>query len=248
MIKIKRIVLLQNVSIALGVIAFVISMFCVTSILKVNEKIDSLNFDNKKDFTLIKDNIPDVEVISNDGSVVKVHAKKSEDEVGKLIGVRQEKNGSDNKKNIGKNLSNSSSHKQRQNNNNGNIRREEHGAVNLNGSVNKNSEKIAPMSRSDSKKYQQQQQVKEVRKDNTPVRIPGNFIVQIGAFKDRGTAEKQCQKVRASIGEKQCGVVVANGQAFRAVIYPFATNDSAVVFANKLSNKLNIACLAKKNV
>ena len=91
---------------------------------------------------------------------------------------------------------------------------------------------------------QQKQQVKKVNNNN----IVGDFIVQIGAFKDKSVAEKQCQKARPNIEGRRCGVVPVNEQTFRAVVYPFATNESAVLFANKLTNVLGTVCIAKKNV
>ena len=243
MLKIKKIVLLQNISIALGVLAFCLSVFSVYSISKINEKIKNFNNDRSMNgvFKPIKD-IPDVEIVNKDGSIVKVHAKESSDELGKIIDLKREKN-------------NSAKKNTNTTNNKPNSKTGKDDKKSLNSSARKtNKPQVVPVSRNDvadkakqasQQAYQQQkQQVKKVNNNN----VVGDFIVQIGAFKDKGVAEKQCQKARPSIEGKRCGVVPVNEQTFRAVVYPFATNESAVLFANKLTNVLGTICIAKKNV
>ena len=243
MLKIKKIVLLQNVSIALGVLAFCLSIFSAYSISKINEKIKDFSNDRSMNgvFKPIKD-IPDVEIVNKDGSVVKVHAKESSDELGKIIDLKREKN-------------NSATRNANTANNKPSSKTGKDDKKNVNNSAHKNNkQQVVPVSRRnavDKAKQvpqqalqQQKQQIKKVNNTN----VVGDFIVQIGAFKDKSVAEKQCQKARPSIEGRRCGVVPVNEQTFRAVVYPFATNESAVLFANKLTNALGTVCIAKKNV
>ena len=243
MLKIKKIVLLQNVSIALGVLAFCLSIFSAYSISKINEKIKDFSNDRSMNgvFKPIKD-IPDVEIVNKDGSVVKVHAKESSDELGKIIDLKREKN-------------NSATRNANTANNKQNSKTGKDDKKNVNNSAHKNNkQQVVPVSRHNAvdkakqvpqqAPQQQKQQVKKVNNNN----IVGDFIVQIGAFKDKSVAEKQCQKARPNIEGRRCGVVPVNEQTFRAVVYPFATNESAVLFANKLTNVLGTVCIAKKNV
>ena len=232
MTKLKIIMNLQKASLFLSVVACALSIFALISVNKMQIFINNNEVINSR-FKPIKD-IPDVEIIKPDGTVEKISARKSQDELSKILGNKNSKNEIKLNKDVKEVKKNSN---------------------------NKDKKPIEPVSREKQNVVKTKEVVKEttvVKQDTQqPVKpntesvntekIHGNFVVQIGAFKDRAIALSQCNKIKQHLNGKYCNVATSNNLVFRSIIYPFVSNDEALKFVSDFSQKTKINCLVKKN-
>ena len=246
--KLKGIVFLQKLSLLASVFAVCLSIIAIISVNRI--KLNTEHYDvHDKLFKPIKD-LPDVEIIKVDGSVEKIRATESKDELGKLL----------DKKNDNKNEANIKRKEQEIIREVKNIdnrikindkvleKKDEKGVQEKN--LKKEVKAIKPVERNTSKVINiSTPSVKQHTQEQVAVKskIHGNFVVQIGAFKDKNIALKQCENVKAYLEGKSCDIATSNNQVYRAIIYPFDTRKDAEEYLNKFSLKTRIIGLIKKN-
>lgn len=75
----------------------------------------------------------------------------------------------------------------------------------------------------------------------------GNFVVQVATFKNVVQAENQCKKIKFAIEDKHCDVVAVANNFYCSVVYPFNSKDDAYEFSKKLSEKIKVKCFVRTN-
>ena len=233
MITAKKILTIQKVSLLCSVIAMTLSVIAIVSI---STKCD-LNMKIIKENKAFKpiDKVPDVEIIHPDGRVEAVKSMESQD---KLVDIIEPKKAVNSKKPEPISRNNAKNDKNGKNNN----KKEQQSSKDVKVSQNNNNkidDKNIKNNQTNTNNNQKQEEKKAIN---------GNFIVQIGSFKDKKLAGVQCEKVvkTGKTKDKNCAIS-SQDNTFRSIVYPFKDIEEATAFANKLQRENRISCLVRKN-
>jgi len=240
MTSLKKLFSFQKISIFLSIIACCLSVFSIISVNKIKHDISNGEMVEKR-FKPIKD-IPDVEVIKADGSITKITAKESNDELSKILSKKNENNKQNNNKNDKKNV-------EKKKNDIIPVSRDNKNTIKSKQSAKDDKKNNNLKNIQDREVYVEIKNKIEEKKENKENidKIHGAYVIQAGAYKDKNVALKQCQKFQQYLNGKHCNLATNNNLTFRVILYPFNTKQEAENFANKFKEQAKVDCLVKQN-
>ena len=251
MANLKKIIIWQNISLATSIFACIFSIYALISVNKVKRlSFDGINYQNS--FKPIK-MITDVEIVQPDGTTSSINAIESHDNLGEKLKEQEERtNAIKQAKQVNKNSHSTPNIENKISLTNTIPATVKNISKKHIQSVSQDIHHNVPMKRVDNNNNSKPSITeKPINRSEESVannkKIYGNFVVQIGAFKERDKSLQQCQKVKQHLNNKKCYTATTNGQVFRTIVYPFDKNDEAVNFANKFSVTTRLSCLVKKN-
>ena len=253
----------QNIFNILSIVAVVmatVSFVSVNNFEKAMIENKTANWQKNKTSRFIKE-IPDVEIVNADGSIVKLNS--TEDNYDELKGLQYNGNKSNDENNV---RDNSDYNKEK-------FLDKKKVVVKKDSSDLK---KIIPVSRNENikDKTDVENPEKKVKNDlfekknsennesndninrthdDTVQKVTlhaknlGNFVVQVAAFKNMVQAENQCKKIEPAIKDKHCGVVTLANSFYCSIVYPFDSRDEANEFSKKMSEKIKVKCFVRTN-
>jgi len=247
--KLKGVVAMQKISLLASCVAVCLSMISIISINKIKTNLYN-NDIGEKVFKPIKD-IPDVEVIKVDGSIEQINSTESKDVFGKLMYNKKDNKVKKQEQEV---IKEAKKENVKQIKLNEKVFAKKEDKKDISNNVVKANKIVTPIERTKNTNQNKQNNLQQskhaiMNEQNTFTKnkIHGSFVVQIGAFKDKNVAVKQCENVKNNLNGKDCNIATTNNQVYRSIIYPFNSYQDANEYLIVFSSKTRITGLIKKN-
>ena len=212
----------NKVSFILSLFALFLSFIAICISIKTVNMVKNEVIDNQNETKNIQakfiDNMPDVELRKQDGSIVVVKSYDSQDELNNIMHMQQEKQSIGEKKNVQQEV------------------------VKNNDTMKKNEKLKQKIDQNNkNKKTNKNTTTKKVNDDS-------NFVIQIGSFTEEKQAQKQCKLVANKLNNKKKCKVISNEdkKQFRSVIYQFKTKEEANSMTSQIQKIIKIKPLVVK--